>query len=210
MFTLVFVVGSAQSTPPPTQPSLQKGVSSLEGFLQAFEQLPKDIKDGMLAQTKNADEQRLIGQLGDALVEEIGSLTNYMRQRSEGVSGQQKNDVENLLTLSTATSLLGRAQTISKDLASPVMKIGLGGILKKIKKLLPILLPLLGIPLPPGIIDTILDLIDEDFNLLASVGSPSLAHTLSVMEQDYLGELTNLTMLKKVSEMTMMEDLTKK
>ncbi len=133
ILTLALVVGLPQSLPGASQPA---PIEELGVFFQGFVQLSKDIQAGMLAQTMDTSEKTLIRELGSALTEEISALSGYLQQIAAGVSEQQKSDMLSILKLSAANNVIARGQRLAKDLAPTVVKIGIGDIIKKIKKII--------------------------------------------------------------------------
>jgi hypothetical protein len=172
----------------------------LSEFLRGLVQLPKVMVDGMLNQAESEDEREVIRTLGNTLSNQFSELTVYIRERSGKLSAQQRQESEQVLRLSSAGSLIASGSSLAANLAPQVAKIGLVGIIREIKKIIRMLLEAFGIKIPKWL-DILLTLIDELVDLFFSTGSPSLASTLSKMEQDYLAELTQLARLQRENEL---------
>jgi hypothetical protein len=173
----------------------------LSKFLGDLEQLPRIMIDGMLNQAGNEDEKVVIRALGGTLQNQFSELVGFIREQGgDRLSVQQRQESEQVLRLSAAGSLIASGSGLATSLGPQVAKIGLAGIVKEIKKIIPKLLEAFGIKIPKWL-DVLLTVIDELLNLFLSTGSPSLAGTLSRMEQDYLAELTHLSRLQRENEL---------
>lgn len=173
-------------------------VDLLSTFLEQFGQLGKAIVQGMLKQAENEDEREVIRSLGGTLENQFIELSSYMRDRARRLSSQQRQEVEQFLRISSAVTLVAGGSGLAKNLASPVVRIGLSNIINEIKKIIQHL-GIFGITLPSWVIPLLL-LIDEIIHDLFGIGSPRLANTLSRMEQNYLAELTHLSRLQRESQ----------
>jgi len=167
----------------------------LESFLTNFGKFPQLIQEGMLRQSQDEDEKQLISGLGGVLQEQVSSLCEYTLKSSDFLSKQQTFEVQQVLRLTAADTLAGNAQKVAVNLSSTTAKVGAGGIFQELKKIIRMLLDAFGITLPKWL-DALINLIDEILNKILSVGSLKLARSLSFMEQDYLGELSQLAKLE--------------
>lgn len=172
----------------------------LSRFLRDLEKLPRTITEGMLRQTENEDERMAIRSFATPMENQLSELAGFIRDRGRRVSAQQVQEANQVLRLSAAVTLVESGSGLAANLASPITKIALAGIVQMVKKIIKDLLPALGISLP-GWLNVLLDLIDEVLNRLLSVGSPQLASILSKMERDYLAELTQLSRLQRADKL---------
>lgn len=168
----------------------------LSPFLRDLEKLPGIMVEGMLNQAENEDEKVVLRALGGTLQSQFSELVGFIRERGGRLSAQQKQESDQVLRLSSAGSLIASGSGLSANLGTQVAKIGLAGIIKEIKKIVPMLLEAFGIKIPKWL-DALLTVIDELVNLFLSTGSPGLAGILSRMEQDYLKELGDLARLQR-------------
>lgn len=188
-------MANAKEDKPDTAPT-----DLLSKFLGDLAQFPKIMVDGMLNQAENEDEKVVIQSLGGTLTSQFSELAGFIRERGGRLSVQQRQESEQVLRLSSAESLIASGSSLAINLAPQVAKIGLVGIVMEIKKIIKMLLEAFGIKIPKWL-EVLLLLIDEIVKLLFSTGSPSLASTLSRMEQDYLAELTQLARLQRENEL---------
>jgi len=130
------------------------------------------------------------------LATHFSEVTGYIRERSSRLSAQQLHKTDQVLRLTAAGPLVASGSRLAVNLAPQVAKIGLVGIAMEIKKIIRMLLEVFGIKLPKWF-EFLLILIDQVIKLFISTGSPSLAGTLSRMEQDSLAELTHLARLRR-------------
>lgn len=172
----------------------------LSKFLRELEQLPKLMLEGMLQQAETEDEKEVLQAIGGTLASQFSEVTGYIRERSGRLSVQQQRETEEVLRLTMAGPLVASGSRLAANLAPQVAKIGLVGIVKEIKKIIQMLLEAFGIKLPKWF-NFLSLVIDQLLNLFISTGSPSLAGTLSRMEQDYLAELTHLARLRRENEL---------
>jgi hypothetical protein len=184
--------GSQAGGPAPTDP--------LTKFLADLEKLPNAAVEGMLKQSTDRDEGEVIRGVGATLQRQLSELGGYLRDRAGRLSLQQTQEIEQILRLSAADTLVAGALRLTGNLASPAAKIGLAGFFRELKKIILIILYRIFGDRLPGWIFIYLLLIDEHWNLLLSTGSTRLAGVLSRMEQDYLGELMQLTRLTRENQ----------
>lgn len=172
------------------------GFDLLSRFLGDLEQLPNLMLEGMLRQAETEDEKEVLRTLGGTLVTQFSELTGYIREHGSRLSAQQQQEAGRVLRLTAAGPLVTSGSRLAANLAPQVAKIGLVGIVREIKKIIRMLAEAFGIKIPKWF-EFLLLVIDQLLNLFVSTGSPSLAGTLSRMEQDYLAELTHLARLRR-------------
>ena len=159
----------------------------LSPFLDGLGQLPRLMVDGMLNQAETEDEKQVIRTLGVAIGNQFTELIGYIRERSDTLSAQQREESQRVLRVASANSMIGSGSGLAANLGSQVAKIGLSGIIREIKKIVQMLLDAFGIKIPKWL-NALFLVIDELVDLFLSTGSPALAGILSKMEQDHLAE----------------------
>jgi hypothetical protein len=188
------------------QPAGQNPADPLSAFLAEVEKLPQATVAGMLKQTDDADEKEVIRSLGATLENQLSQLSGYLRDQAGRLSLQQRQEIDLVLRLSAAGTVAGSALRLAGNLASPAVKLSLGGIFREIKKILIIILELIfGGKIPAWIIWLLL-LLDEIFDRLLSVGSSRIASALSRMEQEFLAEVVLATRWARESQRTNSKD----
>lgn len=183
----------------------KKSGGTLEDFLSEFEQLTSKITEEAYKQANDEDEKAVIKSFSPALVNQVTELNNFIRENSAKSSRQQKSQVEQALKVTSGVSLVQHAKGIFPSLGSVVGKLGISRFIKEIKKVFRIILDLLGISLPKWL-DGLLNIIDEIFDAIFSAGSAKMASTLSVQEQNYLSELTQLAKLQQANQFKYQDD----
>lgn len=178
----------------PTQDPLQ----ALDRFLSKFVDLTSQVPKGMLAQATDADERELIAAYAAPLNEQVVQLCDYLKQRAKGASGQALEEIGTLLRLGAADALTSSGLRVAQNLSSQKAKIGMSDIIDLIKKIIRVLAKIFHINLPDWF-EPLMELIDEIFNFLLSIGLIKLASTLSRRHQDYMAELTQMERLQKAS-----------
>jgi hypothetical protein len=167
-------------------------------FLAEVGRLPGALLEGALRHANSDDERLVVRQLGGTFATQITELSSYISDLRSQAGATQVADANQLLRLSAATPLAASGAALADNLASPVARIGLAGIIEEVKKIIKVLAEIFHIKLPDWF-NPLINLIDEIVKKILSAGSPSLARTLSAMEQDYLGELAQLARLQRES-----------
>jgi hypothetical protein len=147
----------------------------------------------MLKQTEDADEKEVIRSLGATLENQVSQMSGYLRELAGRLSLQQRQELDLALRLAAAGSVVSSALQLAGKLASPAVKLSLGGIFRENKKILIIILEVIFAGRLPGWILWWFLLVDEHYDRLLSVGSSRLAAALSRMEQEFLAEVTQAT-----------------
>jgi hypothetical protein len=171
----------------------QNPVDPLSAFLAELEKLPQATVAGMLKQTEDADEKEVIRSLGATLENQVSQMSGYLRELAGRLSLQQRQELDLALRLAAAGSVVSSALQLAGKLASPAVKLSLGGIFRENKKILIIILEVIFAGRLPGWILWWFLLVDEHYDRLLSVGSSRLAAALSRMEQEFLAEVTQAT-----------------
>ena len=170
----------------------------LEVFLNGFQELIKAATERSLELATDEDEKNVIKPFSLTLVNQATELNNFIRASTKKISKQQSSEIDKLLSVTSGVSLVESAKGILPSLGSVVGKLGFSRIVEMIKKIIRAIFDLLPIKLPKWI-DSLIDLIDEILNSILSVGSSKLATMLSVQEQNYLAELTELAKLQQAN-----------
>lgn len=182
----------------PEVPRSQDPLESLDKFLTQFVDLTSQISRGMLDQSTDADERELITAYAEPLNEQVSQLGDYIRLAARGTSKQVIEEIGTVLRLTAADSLTKSGVRISQNLSSQKAKIAISDIIKLIKKIIRALFEIFHIPKPRWL-EPLLELIDEIVDFLVSIGVLKLAHTLSKRHQDYMAELTQMSLLQRAT-----------
>lgn len=184
---------------------LKKSKGQLEDFLSEFKDLATQITEQALKQADNEDEKAVIKAFSPTLINQVTELNNFILENANKSSRQQKAEVEQVLKVTSGVSLAQNAKGIFPSIGSVVGKLGLSRIIKEIKKIIRAILDALGIKLPKWL-DALLNIIDEIIDAIFGAGSAKLATTLSIQEQNYLAELTQLAKLQEANQFKYQED----
>ncbi len=168
----------------------------LKIFLDSFEQLAIQITNGMLELITDEDEKLVAEAFSAPLTEQVRELCSYVRDKSAGLSAQGRLEVANVVRLSAGPSLVASGSALASNLASTSARVATSGLFSLIKKIIRALLDIFNIQLPDWLW-RLLDLIDELLNQFLSIGSPQLAHALSLKHQDYLAEMVQVERLQR-------------
>jgi len=171
----------------------------LDEFSEAFEKFIIDLGEKALASASDQDEKAIIKAFHPSLVEQVKQLNSYTKSAYATASKNQKSEAEKVLKMSSAIPLAKSAQGLLGSIGSALGKLGISKILKELKKIKDMIFEALGISLPPWL-DTLLLLIDEIADSIFGAGSAKIAAALSVQEQNYLAELTQLSKLKHAKQ----------
>lgn len=182
----------------PEVPGSQNSLESLDKFLTQFGELTSQISRGMLAQSKDADDEELITAYAEPLSEQVSQLGNHIRQAATGASKQVIGEIGTLLRLTAADTLTKSGMRIAQNLSSQKAKIAISDIIKLIKKIIRALFEIFHIPKPLWL-EPLLELIDEIVDFLVSIGVLKLAHTLSKRHQNNMAELTQMALLQSAT-----------
>lgn len=177
---------------------IQPEGSLLAQFLTGIETLPIEVTDALLKYARDEDERNVINMYTPALKNQFKELSSYISQQSTRASGRAMENVEQFLKISSPNLLMSSVGIALPSIQSIVGKLGIGGLIQEIKKILKKVLGLIGVRLPDWI-DGLLTLIDEIINILLGGESPKMRNALSEMEQNYLAELTQLSKLEKAT-----------
>lgn len=183
----------------------KKSEVNLNVFLTNFLDLTKKTTEHALKFADDKDEQSVIKAFTPTLINEINELNNYIKEAFGKSSLQQKAEVEEVIKISSGITLSENAKSIFPSLGSIIGKLGLSRIVKEIKKIIRMILDALGINLPPWL-DAILNIIDEIFDAIFGAGSSKIATILSIQEQNYLAELTQLAKLQEANQFKYRDD----
>ena len=170
----------------------------LAPFLAQVRELPGTMLKGSLPHAANDDERRLMDQLAGVFTAQINELTSYVEGLSRKAGSAQTADAQQFLRLAAAGPLASSGMSVAGDLASPVARIGLGGIIQEIKKILKVLVEIFNIHLPSWFW-SLVNLIDEILNKFLGIGSPSTSRILSEAEQGFLAEMAGVVRLEAAS-----------
>ncbi len=171
----------------------------LDEFLNEFQSLTANITKQALTYADDEDEKAVISAFSPTVINQVRELNGFIRENVGKASRQQLSEVDQALQVTAGASLTKNAKSIFPSLGSVVGKLGLSRIIKEIKKIIRIILDALGIQLPSWI-DALLNIIDEIFDAIFSAGSSKLATTMSIQEQNYLAELTQLAKLQQANQ----------
>ncbi len=185
--------------------SNKKNNDLLEQFLGEFQELASQVTQRAVEVTDDKDEKLVIQAFAPSLINQVSELGTFIREGVQKSSAQQIGEVQQVLKVSSGVSLTKNAKGILPSLGSIIGKLGISKIVKEIKKIIRAILEALGIKLPKWI-DIILNIIDEIFDAIFSAGSPKLATTLSIQEQNYLAELTQLAKLQQANQFKFQEE----
>jgi hypothetical protein len=189
---------AARKTGKPKDPPNQSPLSELDKFLTKFVELTSQVSKGMLAQSTDADEKELIAAYASPLNEQVVQLSDYLRQRAKSASRQAIEEIGTILRLTAADTLTESGMRVAQNLSSQKAKIAISDIIKLIKKIIHRLIEIFHIHVPDWF-EPLLELIDEIFDFLVSIGLIKLASTLSKRHQDYMSELTHMKRLQRES-----------
>ncbi|WP_396596431.1 hypothetical protein [Dokdonia sp. R86516] len=183
----------------------KKSDNVLEQFLSEFETLVSGITEHALKNAEDEDEKAVIQSFAPSLNNQIFELNQFIRESAKKSSKQQERDVLEVLKISSGVSLAKNAKGMFPSIGSLVGKLGIDRIIKEIKKVIYAIIELIGIKLPEWF-DKIINLIDEIIAFILSGGSSRMMTTLSIQEQNYLNELTQLAKLEQAHQFKFQED----
>ena len=106
--------------------------------------------------------------------------------------------MERLLKMTSGPTLVKSLKGALPSIGSVVGKMGIGGIITEIKKIIDFILQYL-LPDLPNWIHQLILLIDEIINDILSGGIIKIKNALSQAEQNFLAELTGLARLQKAT-----------
>jgi hypothetical protein len=135
----------------------------------------------------------------------VSELNNYIREAASRSSNQQISEIEQVLKVTAGVSLTKNAKGILQSISSIIGKLGLSRIIKEIKKIVRAIMDALGIKTPKWL-NALYNIIDEIFDAILSAGSSKLATILSIQEQNYLAELTQLAKLQQANQFRNQDD----
>jgi hypothetical protein len=181
-----------------SDPQNQNPLAELNKFLTGFVELTAQIPNGILAQSTDPDEKELVAAYAAPLNQQVGQLTDYIRQKASTTSKQGLEELGAILRMMAGNTLVENGMRVARNLTSQKAKIALSDIINLIKKILTQLIKIFGITLPSWFWP-LFELIDEIINFLISLGLIRLASTLSRRHQDYMSELTHLMRLQRES-----------
>jgi hypothetical protein len=181
-----------------SDPQNQNPLSELNKFLTGFVELTSQIPNGILAQSTDPDEKGLVAAYAAPLNQQVGQLTDYIRQKASTTSKQGLEEIGTILRMMAANTLVENGMRVAQNLTSQKAKIALSDIINLIKKIIRTIIQIFGITVPDWFWPLI-ELIDEIINFLISLGLIRLASTLSRRHQDYMSELTHLMRLQRES-----------
>ena len=182
-----------------------KTESLLEQFLIGFQELAKEITEKSIKQANDEDEKTVIQAFSPSVINQVSELNNYIREAANRSSKQQISEIEQVLKVTSGVSLTKNAKGILPSIGSIIGKLGLSRIIKEIKKIIRAIFEALGIKIPKWL-DALFNIIDELFDSIFSAGSSKLATILSIQEQNYLAELTQLAKLQQANQYRNQED----
>lgn len=182
----------------------KKSENQLEAFLSGFQELAIETTKQALQRAKDEDEKAVIAAFSPALINQVAELNNFIREKASNSSRQETAQIEQVLRVTSGVSLVQNAKGIFPSLGSIVGKLGLSRIVKEIKKIVRAILDLFGIL--PKWFDALANLIDELFDAIFGAGSAKLATVLSIQEQNYLAELTQLAKLQQANQFRYQND----
>lgn len=187
----------------PTESKKTEG--QLEVFLSEFQDLTSKTVEQAVKQADDEDEKAVIKAFAPTLIGQVTELNNFILENAEKSSRQQKLEVEQVLKVTSGVSLAKNAKGLFPSIGSILGKLGLSRVIKEIKKILRMILEAFGIKLPKWI-DALFNIIDEIFDAIFGAGSAKMATTLSIQEQNYLAELTQLAKLQQANQFKYMDD----
>ena len=183
----------------------KKTDGQLEVFLKEFQDLATQITEQAFKQANDEDEKAVIKSFSPTLISQVTELNNFILENASKSSRQQKAEVEQVLRVTSGLSLAQNAKGIFPSIGSVLGKLGLSRIIKEIKKIVRAILDALGIKLPKWL-DALLNIIDEIIDAIFGAGSAKLATMLSIQEQNYLAELTQLAKLQQANQFKYQDD----
>lgn len=183
----------------------KKSDGQLEVFLSEFQELTSKTVEQALKQADDEDEKAVIRAFSPTLINQVSELNNFIRLNAEKSSRQQKSEVEQVLKVTSGVSLAQNAKGLFPSIGSVLGKLGLSRIIKELKKIVRMILETFGIKLPKWI-DALLNIIDEIFDAIFGANSAKMATTLSIQEQNYLAELTQLAKLQQANQFKYQDD----
>jgi len=182
----------------PDVPQNQDPLASLDRFLTKFAALTSQASKSLLSQSTDADDKEILEAYAKPLNEQVTQLSDHIRQIAKNSSRQVLEEIGIVLRLSAADALTDSGMRVAQNLSSQKAKIALTDIVDLIKKIIRKIFDIFHIPKPDWL-EPLLDLIDEIFHFLVSIGLLRLAHTLSKRHQDYMAELTQMKRLQRAS-----------
>lgn len=172
--------------------------NEFQEFFVGFQQIPNDILGALLKISNDEDERTIISSLQPTLLNQFKEVSLNATQLFEKAPKQTLTEVEKVLKISSANSVLKSLKQSLPSIGSLIGKLGINEIVHAVKKIIRKIFELLNKEMPKWL-DAIFIIIDEIFNMLFGGTSAKLKNLFSLSEQNFLSELTHLTRLEKVS-----------
>lgn len=184
---------------------IKQNQTLVQEFILLIEQLPNDIISTALKFSNDEDEKAIINAFATPFSEQFKEISVHLTEISSKSSKQQLAEAEKFMKLSAGNTLVKNLKIALPSIGSIIGKLGIDGIVKEIKKIITKLLEIFHINLP-GWVNDIVNLIDEILKDILGLGSSKVRTALSIEEQNYLKELTELAKLKKATRDLSIED----
>ena len=183
-------------------PNLSKSI--IGEFLQKIEKLPIEIIDGLLKAAKDEDVKLSIETFAPAFKAQFKELATFINDSYAVASKQRIVETERFLKISSGILLLDNAKAVVANPTSIITRMSIADLVIEIKKIIRKILELIFGSLP-GWVDDIINIVDEILHILIGLGiiggeGLQLRNALSRKEQNFLAELTQLSMLHRATK----------
>lgn len=170
------------------KPDAAADVAPLVAFTNAAREFVAAIGTSYGSATTGDDAIALNRAYAGALNNQLDRLGNYLVSGFADLALADRQGIVELLSISSMEPALRSAMPAAQAAPSEVTAIGLGGLVREIKKLIKKIFDLFWKNRPKWV-DAIIDVIDQILNLLLGGVFPGLRRELSSMEVDFLQEL---------------------
>lgn len=177
----------------------------LTQFFGEFRELVNLIPREIQTLQEDADEKAVVQAFAQTLYNQVDQLSDYVLGLVGRSSKQRQAEVQHVLLVTSGMTLVKEAKQMLPSIGSVAGKLGLSRVVKELKKIIRLILDAIGAPLPRWM-DGLLNLIDEILDAILSAGSAKMATTLSIQEQNYLAELTQLAKLQQANQFRSQND----
>jgi hypothetical protein len=174
----------------------ENNASLILQFAENLKEIPNDLINGILASMEDEDGKKIVAAYSATLMNQFHAISKVIQEAEPGLSRETKRQTEELLKITSGVQLTNEVKNLCDRVNTPVMKIGLAGIIQMVKKIIKWVVENI-LKTPPKWLNKLIDLIDEIINEVLGIGSPKLATVLSIKEQNYLSELTRLAILNR-------------
>lgn len=177
----------------------------LDAYLRGFQQLAAAYGERAMALAPDSESRPLVAHYTRVLQEQIGAVSDQVRSMYDGASDQIRSEVDQLLRMTGARTLVEGAMGPMDSMRSTAAFLPMGPIFRLIKKILELVFEYLlkGVQLPFDIpIKKILELIDELFGEQATTVSDAAGERIHRSEVKFMELQYHMARVEQVDRAT--------